>query len=104
MLDSHPNTNPHHPAPTQVADQPRVEQREGPAGTVWWVLGRWTAAELANVQHWKALQASWPSATSGRQHSAWNLTAATTIDHVGAQLLWGHIYQMLLDLKIKDSL
>ncbi len=90
MLNSHPNTAPHHPAPAPVADQPRVEQREGPAGVVWWVLGRWTAAELSNAQQWKALQASWPSATSGRQNAAWDLSRAAGIDHVGAQLLWGH--------------
>ncbi|MFT5933185.1 MAG: phospholipid/cholesterol/gamma-HCH transport system permease protein [Hydrogenophaga sp.] len=68
---------------------PRVEQQVGPNGSVVQVLGQWTAAQLADAQRWRALQASL------RQHAgnkptaaAWSLEDLQAMDHIGAQLLW----------------
>ncbi len=67
---------------------PRIERRNGASGAAWWLLGRWTAAELAKAPQWRALQAAWPSEATASDATPWNLTSAGAIDHVGAQLLW----------------
>jgi len=69
-------------------DSPRIERRDGSGGPAWWLLGRWTAAELAKAPQWRALQATWPDTTTAINATPWNVTSAGAIDHVGAQLLW----------------
>ncbi|QCB45287.1 ABC transporter permease [Hydrogenophaga sp. PAMC20947] len=87
------NAQPKNAAPPLASDPsanaPRVERRDGPGGPAWWVLGRWTAAKLANAPQWRALQATWPDTAAAGDATPWNLTSAEAIDHVGAQMLWG---------------
>ena len=68
---------------------PRVEWQTGPDGSLARVLGQWTAAQLADARHWRALQASL------KQHAghpptapAWSLEGLQALDHIGAQVLW----------------
>lgn len=52
----------------------------------WCISGAWTAGQLGQRRNWRALEAA--LARSGRSAHAWDLTGATQIDHIGAQLLW----------------
>ncbi len=67
---------------------PRVEQQVGPNGSVVQVLGQWTAAQLADAQRWRALQASLKQHAGNKPTAAWSLEGLQAFDHIGAQLLW----------------
>lgn len=49
--------------------------------------GRWTAAQLGQRPHWRALHAQLQAAAGLSQ---WDLRHLQWLDHVGAQLLWNH--------------
>jgi phospholipid/cholesterol/gamma-HCH transport system permease protein len=89
MPNAHPKNTDLPLASNPAGNAPRVERQDGPGGPTWRVLGRWTAAELANAPQWRALQATWPDTTTARDSIPWDLSSAGAIDHVGAQLLWG---------------
>ncbi|HSV58384.1 MAG TPA: ABC transporter permease [Variovorax sp.] len=65
---------------------PRLEP-SGPAGSAARVLGRWTAAQFAQPA---LMQAVVGDLRTVGAPSAWDLSAAQQLDHVGAQLLWNH--------------
>ena len=70
---------------------PRVERQTGPNSPVVQVLGQWTAAQLADVRLWHALQASLKQhAGDDPTTTAWSLEGLQALDHIGAQLLWTH--------------
>ena len=97
-----PPEQPHAVADTRSGSAaPRLERRDGPRGATWYVLGRWTAGDLADVRQWRALQGSWPGNAPSPDSGPWDLTGAAAIDHVGAQLLWnrwGQQWPQQLDL------
>jgi phospholipid/cholesterol/gamma-HCH transport system permease protein len=71
--------------------QPRIETLTTPGGVRLAVLGRWTAAQMADGAQYLALQHSLAQARStARANAAWDLRSAAQLDHVGAQLLWKH--------------
>jgi phospholipid/cholesterol/gamma-HCH transport system permease protein len=78
-------------APPMGDAPPRVERQTGPNGSVVHVLGQWTAAQLADVQRWRALQASLKQHAGNKPTAtAWSLEGLQALDHIGAQLLWAH--------------
>ncbi len=69
--------------------QPRIEAQATPEGARVAVLGRWTAAQMADEAQYLALQNSLAQAPTAA-NAAWDLRGAQQLDHVGAQLLWKH--------------
>jgi phospholipid/cholesterol/gamma-HCH transport system permease protein len=73
---------------------PRIEMHNAQSdgaqgrGVCWAALGSWTAAQMTDREHMRALLAS--LAASGKADAAWNLRGALQLDHIGAQLLWRH--------------
>jgi phospholipid/cholesterol/gamma-HCH transport system permease protein len=73
----------------QTTDSPRIEtqsphQASGPRCQV---LGRWTAAQLADVDRVAHLLEALNGWGASKQ-AAWDLREMDQLDHVGAQLLW----------------
>ncbi len=64
---------------------PRVERKPAPEGSRLYLLGQWTAPQLARPGVLKQLQAV--LAGSGADQG-WDLSQAEQLDHVAAQLLW----------------
>jgi phospholipid/cholesterol/gamma-HCH transport system permease protein len=54
------------------------------------LLGRWTAAALADPKQWRALQTSLGATGAGTAGGRWDLNGVEALDHIGAQLLWTH--------------
>ena len=53
------------------------------------LLGRWTAARLADPAAWDAIQHALPAATqTGTAPWQWDLQGLERLDHTGAQVLW----------------
>ena len=52
------------------------------------LLGRWTAARLADPAAWDAIQDALVPATSADTPRHWDLQGIERLDHTGAQLLW----------------
>ncbi len=72
---------------------PRIEQQRsaGDAPTRLIVLGRWTAAQLADTTQLQLLQTSLNAhPASVAQPAQWDLRLIERLDHIGAQLLWNH--------------
>ncbi len=68
---------------------PRITRR-AQAGRDWQVAsGRWTALALSRPPSWAALSKSLSAAPSDVE-TAWDLRPIEQLDHIGAQLLWGH--------------
>jgi phospholipid/cholesterol/gamma-HCH transport system permease protein len=66
-----------------MSSAPRIQTQSH--GSV--LLGRWTAAQLANAGQLRELQ----HALSGQSiEQAWDLRLIERLDHLGAQLLWNH--------------
>lgn len=78
------------PVPAPDADAlPRVAQREQD-GKAWNVAsGRWTALAMSRRSSWDALSKNLEAAPHTAD-SAWDLRPIVQLDHIGAQLLWGH--------------
>jgi phospholipid/cholesterol/gamma-HCH transport system permease protein len=71
--------------------QPRIESPGSPNLAQLRVLGRWTAAQVADVQGWAAWQDSLADPLHGAKPSAaWDMRGIEQLDHIGAQLLWRH--------------
>jgi phospholipid/cholesterol/gamma-HCH transport system permease protein len=65
---------------------PRFEQAPAPQGRAVRLLGEWTSAQFARPRIAGELRRRLPAQAA----QAWDLRAATQLDHVGAQLLWDH--------------
>ena len=66
---------------------PRIEQQQTPNGTVYTVLGAWTAASLTGHDAWRAVSGQL-SAAAQPAGSGWRLLDIEQLDYLGAQLLW----------------
>jgi phospholipid/cholesterol/gamma-HCH transport system permease protein len=76
-------------APIKGDASPRVERKTGPNGPVLQALGQWTAAQMADAQCWRGLQASLKQHAGDKPAAtAWSLEGLQALDHIGAQLLW----------------
>ena len=70
---------------------PRLSRQTLPQGSAAVLLGRWSAAALAQPQTWAALQRDLQGAVHGPQAvQCWDLRELQWLDHTGAQLLWNH--------------
>lgn len=72
---------------------PRIETQPlpGQAGARLLVLGRWTAAQLADAEQLQLLQTSLAQhPTQADSTMPWDLRMMERLDHIGAQLLWNH--------------
>jgi phospholipid/cholesterol/gamma-HCH transport system permease protein len=68
---------------------PRITSTQTGQGVVAAVLGRWTAARLADPVHWAALQRNLAGLLARPDSDmAWDLRGVQRLDHIGAQLLW----------------
>ncbi len=79
---------------------PRIDTQSPPgSGTArLLILGRWTAAQLANSTQLAQLQTSLAAHTASEH---WDLRLIERLDHIGAQFLWNHwgrIWPAQLDL------
>ncbi len=76
-------------APEAERALPRVALREQD-GRKWTVAsGRWTALALSRRASWETLSKDLDAAAHTGD-LAWDLRAIEQLDHIGAQLLWGH--------------
>jgi phospholipid/cholesterol/gamma-HCH transport system permease protein len=71
---------------------PRLHTTSDAQGAWVQLQGRWGAAELGQRPLWRSLQKSL-QATPASAAQAWDLTQIQWLDHIGAQLLWGHWQQ-----------
>jgi len=84
---------------------PRIDLETTPDGPRLTLYGSWSAAALAQPDHWAALEESlaWPGASP--LEASWDLRQIERLDHTGAQLLWnrwGHTWPrhvLVLDLQ-----
>jgi len=67
---------------------PRAELEALPDGQRAVLRGRWTAAHLADPQHWAQAQAALQSVQACTGAVVWDLQQIERLDHTGAQLLW----------------
>ena len=89
MADTPAASEPNAATPPAGDAPPRVERQSGPNGSVIHVLGKWTAAQLADAQRWRGLQASLKQHAGDQPTTtAWSLEGLQAFDHIGAQLLW----------------
>jgi phospholipid/cholesterol/gamma-HCH transport system permease protein len=71
--------------------QPRIETPVAPDRAQLRVLGRWTAAQVADAQGWAVWQGSLAEPLhAAKPSAAWDLRGVEQLDHIGAQLLWRH--------------
>jgi phospholipid/cholesterol/gamma-HCH transport system permease protein len=69
------------------------------------LYGSWSAAALAQRDHWTALEESLARHAGARMEASWDLRQIERLDHTGAQLLWnawGHAWPrhvLVLDLQ-----
>jgi phospholipid/cholesterol/gamma-HCH transport system permease protein len=76
--------------------QARIDTQTTADGARLVVLGRWTSAQVADADRWRALQGSLSAVLrSGNgkaaiNNPAWDLRGIEQLDHIGAQLLWKH--------------
>ena len=68
---------------------PRATRTDTPEGPCALLQGRWSAADLGERTHWRALQPQL-AALPASDTLGWNLRELQWLDHVGAQLLWNH--------------
>jgi phospholipid/cholesterol/gamma-HCH transport system permease protein len=85
--------------------QPRIVKETSDSGERITLYGSWSAAALAQLENWTALQESLPRKTQTLSEASWDLRQITRLDHTGAQLLWnawGHAWPrhvLALDLQ-----
>jgi phospholipid/cholesterol/gamma-HCH transport system permease protein len=88
MSTLHPSSAPTHQHPTgSDGGAPRLASGDDGQHQL---LGRWTAAALADPHQWRALQASLGATGEGTAGDRWDLKGVEALDHIGAQLLWMH--------------
>jgi phospholipid/cholesterol/gamma-HCH transport system permease protein len=85
--------------------QPRIVKEASAAGGSITLYGSWSAAALAQLENWTALEESLPRHAGAQMEASWDLRQITRLDHTGAQLLWnawGHAWPrhvLVLDLQ-----
>ncbi len=67
---------------------PRITKEASPEGGRWVLTGSWSAAALAQADHWTALQDALAQSAPHSRNLAWDLRQVERLDHTGAQLLW----------------
>jgi phospholipid/cholesterol/gamma-HCH transport system permease protein len=94
----------HRPRPVPDT-QPRIVKEASASGESLMLYGSWSAAALAHLPHWNALQESLPQPGKATLEASWDLRHIQRLDHTGAQLLWntwGHAWPrhvLVLDLQ-----
>lgn len=68
---------------------PRISRQDIPGEPCVWLLGRWTAAELAEPEAWGSIHRELQALAAGAATGCdWDLRTLQRMDHTGAQLLW----------------
>jgi phospholipid/cholesterol/gamma-HCH transport system permease protein len=84
---------------------PRIVKEASATGESLTLYGSWSAASLARLENWTALQESLPRHSQAGMEASWDLRQIERLDHTGAQLLWnawGHAWPrhvLVLDLQ-----
>ena len=87
------------------ASPPRIDKETSATGESITVYGSWSAAALAQIDNWTALEESLPRHAKALMEASWDLRQIERLDHTGAQLLWnawGHAWPrhvLVLDLQ-----
>ncbi len=85
--------------------QPRIVRETSASGESISLYGSWSAAALAQIDNWTALEESLPRHARALMEASWDLRHIQRLDHTGAQLLWnawGHAWPrhvLVLDLQ-----
>lgn len=79
------------PTPGTVAENvlPRVVQHDHQGHLLNVASGRWTALAMSRTSTWQALSKDLKTVPANGA-AAWDLRPIEQLDHIGAQLLWGH--------------
>jgi phospholipid/cholesterol/gamma-HCH transport system permease protein len=78
-----------------VQDPPRIVKEASAAGPSITLYGSWSAAALAQLENWTALEEALPRPGPAQMEASWDLRQISRLDHTGAQLLWnrwGHAW------------
>ena len=84
---------------------PRIVKEAAASGESITLYGSWSAAALARLEHWTALEEALPRHAKALMDASWDLRQIERLDHTGAQLLWnawGHAWPrhvLVLDLQ-----
>ena len=84
---------------------PRIVKEAAASGESITLYGSWSAAALARLEHWTALEEALPRHANALMDASWDLRQIERLDHTGAQLLWnawGHAWPrhvLVLDLQ-----
>ena len=84
---------------------PRIVKEAAASGESIALYGSWSAAALARLEHWTALEEALPRHAKALMDASWDLRQIERLDHTGAQLLWnawGHAWPrhvLVLDLQ-----
>jgi phospholipid/cholesterol/gamma-HCH transport system permease protein len=87
------------------ASPPRIDKETSATGESIALYGSWSAAALAQIDNWTALEESLPRHAKALMEASWDLRQIERLDHTGAQLLWnawGHAWPrhvLVLDLQ-----
>ena len=87
------------------ASPPRIDKETSATGESITLYGSWSAAALAQIDNWTALEESLPRHAKALMEASWDLRQIERLDHTGAQLLWnawGHAWPrhvLVLDLQ-----
>ena len=87
------------------ASPPRIDKETSATGESITLYGSWSAAALALIDNWTALEESLPRHAKALMEASWDLRQIERLDHTGAQLLWnawGHAWPrhvLVLDLQ-----
>ncbi|WP_420820511.1 MlaE family ABC transporter permease [Rhodoferax lacus] len=85
--------------------QPRIVKEASANSESVTLYGSWSAATLAQLDNWTALEEALPRHAKAQMEASWDLRQITRLDHTGAQLLWntwGHAWPrhvLVLDLQ-----
>ncbi len=77
--------------------QPRIAFEQAADGLHARLLGLWTAENLAEPEHWDALDAALGKLPKAWREWQWDLRQLQRLDHTGAQLLWNAWYRQWPD-------
>jgi len=78
--------------------RPHLAFEQTPEGRCARVLGRWTAASLADPDHWDGVQAALKALPQDWRDWQWDLRGVQRLDHTGAQLLWNAWFRQWPDV------
>ena len=86
---------------------PRIVKERSTTGESLTLYGSWSAAALAQLENWTALEESLPRQGQAGMEASWGLRQIERLDHTGAQLLWnawGHAWpRHVLVLELQRS-